>query len=336
MTKRVAIHRLQTGVPGLDAVLGGGVPEFSFNVIGGAPGAATNSAIACTMRLAHRHRRSLFVAGVNHIVYHGTAYSPASDPWPGWQFYAAVEFNTRNPWWGHFKTLNDYVARSQSFLQSGVSDHDVLLYYPFYESLVLAPGRGLRRATTTELVGVDDLGAGVVERRRVPEREVRVLLAGEYDGGDGVADVEQDPVTHAGAGGEVLGPALGQLAPAVRSRGRVGENVSSWMAKNSGGPNFSANLATRGARKVIITTARKAPTKDDVKAAAEASEISVDEAARSVGVETDELLGRTTLFKHGSTVATNALITRSGVKVGFITTRGFEDTTEIMRAIGRV
>ena len=62
----------------------------------------------------------------------------------------------------------------------------------------------------------------------------------------------------------------------------------------------------------------------------------VDEAARAAGVETNELLGRTTLFKHGSTVATNALITRSGVKVGFITTRGFEDTTEIMRAIGRV
>lgn len=62
----------------------------------------------------------------------------------------------------------------------------------------------------------------------------------------------------------------------------------------------------------------------------------VDEAARTVGVNTSELLGHTTLFKHGSTVATNALITRSGVEVGFITTRGFEDTTEIMRAIGRV
>jgi N-methylhydantoinase A len=62
----------------------------------------------------------------------------------------------------------------------------------------------------------------------------------------------------------------------------------------------------------------------------------VDEAARAVGTETSELLGRTTLFKHGSTVATNALITRNGCKVGFITTKGFEDTTEIMRAIGRV
>jgi N-methylhydantoinase A len=60
------------------------------------------------------------------------------------------------------------------------------------------------------------------------------------------------------------------------------------------------------------------------------------EAAKTVGVERKELLGRTSLFKHGSTVATNALITRSGVKVGFITTQGFEDTTEIMRAIGRV
>ncbi|HEY2988138.1 MAG TPA: hydantoinase/oxoprolinase family protein [Candidatus Binatia bacterium] len=60
------------------------------------------------------------------------------------------------------------------------------------------------------------------------------------------------------------------------------------------------------------------------------------EAAMTAGVERKDLLGRTSLFKHGSTVATNALITHSGVKVGLITTKGFEDTTEIMRAIGRV
>ncbi|HKA34303.1 MAG TPA: hydantoinase/oxoprolinase family protein, partial [Candidatus Binatia bacterium] len=60
------------------------------------------------------------------------------------------------------------------------------------------------------------------------------------------------------------------------------------------------------------------------------------EAAQTVGVDRKELLNRTTLFKHGSTVATNALITHSGVKVGLVTTKGFEDTTEIMRAIGRV
>src|SRR5687768_2752244 len=35
---KVAIHRLPTGVRGLDDILGGGIPEFSFNLIGGAPG----------------------------------------------------------------------------------------------------------------------------------------------------------------------------------------------------------------------------------------------------------------------------------------------------------
>jgi circadian clock protein KaiC len=36
--QRVVIRKLATGVPGLDDVLGGGVPEYSFNLIAGAPG----------------------------------------------------------------------------------------------------------------------------------------------------------------------------------------------------------------------------------------------------------------------------------------------------------
>ncbi|MGI4757266.1 MAG: RAD55 family ATPase [Janthinobacterium lividum] len=35
---KVQIKQLPTGVPGLDEVLGGGVPEFSFNIVAGAPG----------------------------------------------------------------------------------------------------------------------------------------------------------------------------------------------------------------------------------------------------------------------------------------------------------
>ena len=38
MTDKVKINRLATGVPGLDAVLAGGLPEFSFNLIAGPPG----------------------------------------------------------------------------------------------------------------------------------------------------------------------------------------------------------------------------------------------------------------------------------------------------------
>jgi circadian clock protein KaiC len=35
---KVVINRLSTGVPGLDEILGGGLPEFSFNLIAGQPG----------------------------------------------------------------------------------------------------------------------------------------------------------------------------------------------------------------------------------------------------------------------------------------------------------
>jgi circadian clock protein KaiC len=34
----VPIRRLQTGVPGLHEILGGGVPEYAFNLIAGSPG----------------------------------------------------------------------------------------------------------------------------------------------------------------------------------------------------------------------------------------------------------------------------------------------------------
>ena len=36
--ERVTIRNLSTGVPGLDEILGGGLPEYSFNIIAGAPG----------------------------------------------------------------------------------------------------------------------------------------------------------------------------------------------------------------------------------------------------------------------------------------------------------
>src|SRR5665213_1585953 len=35
---RVTIRQLPTGVPGLDEILGGGLPEYSFNILAGAPG----------------------------------------------------------------------------------------------------------------------------------------------------------------------------------------------------------------------------------------------------------------------------------------------------------
>lgn len=74
-----------------------------------------------------------FLGGVNHICYHGTPFSPSGEEWPGWLFYAAVHFGTTNSFWNDFSILNRYVARTQSFLQSGRPDADVLLYYPIHD-----------------------------------------------------------------------------------------------------------------------------------------------------------------------------------------------------------
>jgi circadian clock protein KaiC len=35
---KVTIHKLPTGIPGLDEIMGGGLPEYSFNIIAGSPG----------------------------------------------------------------------------------------------------------------------------------------------------------------------------------------------------------------------------------------------------------------------------------------------------------
>ena len=76
----------------------------------------------------------MFLAGINHLIYHGTSYSPADVAWPGWEFYASNEFNSRNAFWRDLPAFNRYVARVQSFMQAGEPDNDVLLYWPIYDS----------------------------------------------------------------------------------------------------------------------------------------------------------------------------------------------------------
>jgi len=61
MTTKVTINRLATGVPGLDEILGGGLPEFSFNLIAGPPGCGkTTLAHQMMFALATPERPALF------------------------------------------------------------------------------------------------------------------------------------------------------------------------------------------------------------------------------------------------------------------------------------
>jgi circadian clock protein KaiC len=61
MTDKVPIRRLLTGVPGLDEVLGGGVPEFSFNLVAGVPGSGKTTLVQQIMfALASPDRPALY------------------------------------------------------------------------------------------------------------------------------------------------------------------------------------------------------------------------------------------------------------------------------------
>ena len=58
---RVQIRRLPTGVPGLDEILNGGLPEYSFNIIAGNPGGGkTTLAHQIMFANATRERPALF------------------------------------------------------------------------------------------------------------------------------------------------------------------------------------------------------------------------------------------------------------------------------------
>ena len=61
MSDKVALGLLHTGVPGLDTLLGGGLPEFSFNLVAGPPGSGkTTLAHQIMFALATPERRALF------------------------------------------------------------------------------------------------------------------------------------------------------------------------------------------------------------------------------------------------------------------------------------
>jgi len=72
----------------------------------------------------------MFCAGVNHIFFHGTCYSPKDDPWPGWKFYASIDMSPTNSIWRDAPYFMQYVARCQSFLQWGEPDNDFLVLLP--------------------------------------------------------------------------------------------------------------------------------------------------------------------------------------------------------------
>lgn len=85
----------------------------------------------------------VFLSGINHVFYHGTTYTPADVPFPGWLFYASVNFVPENSLWPHLKGLNSYIERTQSVLQSGKSDNELLMYWPIYDQWATPKGKDI-------------------------------------------------------------------------------------------------------------------------------------------------------------------------------------------------
>jgi len=94
----------------------------------------------------------VFLAGINHMFYHGITYSPQKVDFPGWLFYASLNLNTHNSLWPHLKGFNGYVQRVQSVLQSGMPDNELLVYWPVYD--VWADPEGLGMTLTVH--GIDE------------------------------------------------------------------------------------------------------------------------------------------------------------------------------------
>lgn len=72
----------------------------------------------------------MFCAGVNHMFFHGTAYSPKNDTWPGWKFYASIDMSPTNSIWRDAPELMKYITHCQTYLQWGQPDNDFLVYLP--------------------------------------------------------------------------------------------------------------------------------------------------------------------------------------------------------------
>ena len=69
-----------------------------------------------------------FLEGVNQIDCHGWAYTPNGMPYPGASFYAAANFNDKNPWYIAMPEIAGYMQRVSEILREGTPANDIALY----------------------------------------------------------------------------------------------------------------------------------------------------------------------------------------------------------------
>jgi len=139
-------------IPEAEQLYAGGADMFLKTVSSGAHLYGRNEVSAETWVWALRDHRvtptamkaaldKLFVAGINHVVYHGFPYRkmegygeagwhPFCSPWSGDGTYSSHVAET-NPFWDDLTAVNRYAARSQFVLREGQPEADLLVLYPW-------------------------------------------------------------------------------------------------------------------------------------------------------------------------------------------------------------
>ncbi|WP_304233517.1 glycosyl hydrolase [Jiulongibacter sediminis] len=76
----------------------------------------------------------LLLNGVNHVFLHGSTYSPPEAEWPGWKFYASVNFSPQMTIWKEAPALFSYIENCQEYLRKGLPDNEIGVYWPIYDT----------------------------------------------------------------------------------------------------------------------------------------------------------------------------------------------------------
>ncbi|MGR3810774.1 glycosyl hydrolase [Jiulongibacter sp. NS-SX5] len=76
----------------------------------------------------------LLLNGINHVFLHGSTYSPPTAEWPGWKFYASVNFSPQMTIWKDAPALFNYIENCQKYLRKGVPDNEIGVYWPIEDT----------------------------------------------------------------------------------------------------------------------------------------------------------------------------------------------------------
>jgi circadian clock protein KaiC len=179
MNRKVAINRLSTGVSGLDEILGGGLPEFSFNLIAGAPGSGkTTLAHQIMFGLATPDRPALYFTVLGEPPLKMLRYQQQFDFFDSDQINRAVRFVNVSE--ETFKGGLDAVLKR--IVAEVEATHPALVFVDSFRSLVLV-GKNQDGTSATLQQFVQQLGT------LMTSWEATTFLIGEYHDDSGANPV---------------------------------------------------------------------------------------------------------------------------------------------------